>query len=213
MKWGHFAHVTRCAFLALVLAGTFGHAWAQSASNGMVALRIDAGRAARDQVELHIGSCIAREFPPPPALGTAAPAGALRDALFPWLEPGVLPVYADEIAALLATSRVANKLEALGVRYLLTFSARAVDKDVVPALVSLQQLGWYGLQREDVIYGLDFIIWDARNKSVLDARHTEWKRAIGVLGVGLPIPFVYSTKAEACDAVMDAVRSAVATER
>lgn len=195
--------------LALVLIGVFAGAWAKPGTDGVVALRSNAGRASKDQVELRVARCIAPEFPPPLALGVEAPAGALRDALFPWLDPSVLPRQPEVLAALLATKPIADKLDALGVRYLVNFMARSLGREERNALAAIPYLGAYGIYQDDVLYGLDITVWDAREKRMLDAGHTEWKRTLGVLGVVLPIPFRYTTEAQACDVLLAAVREII----
>jgi hypothetical protein len=47
----------------------------------------------------------------------------LRDALFPWLEPGVVPQTTEGLSVLLAQSAVQQRLATLGVGWLVVFTA------------------------------------------------------------------------------------------
>lgn len=171
-----------------------------------VVLRIDAGLSAGDSHEIQLTACIAPVVPSP-----APAAGALRDALFPWFDPGVLPEQPDAIAALLSRPAVQARLAALDVGRLLLYAVRdgGHDKTDRLACTAGPSGACIGLYRERQLLVIDAALWDVATQRPLDQRTDEVKRSGGVVGALLPIPFFTSNEAQVCRQLRDFVAAAL----
>jgi hypothetical protein len=182
-------------------------------ADAIVALRIDAGRPHEDRIEARFARCIADAFPPPAALRSDAPAAALRDALFPWLDPGVAPTGAEEFAALLETRLVRERLNAIGVRYLVVLAGGPAGSHTTDALAMVPYGGFWGILKERQEYALQASVWDIQSRTIVGVGQGSWSRAIGMVGVFLPVPLYYSTEAQTCDEMVKSVRQAIQGNR
>lgn len=182
-------------------------------AQAVVALRIDAGRPHDDWIETRFARCIADAFPPPSALRRDAPAAALRDALFPWLDPGVAPTTAEEFANLLETRLVRERLNALGVRYFVVLTGGPAGKQSTDAFAMVPYWGFWGILQERQDYALRASIWDIHSRTIAGTGHGSWSQAIGMVGIFLPVPFYYSTEAQACDEMVRSVRKVIEVNR
>lgn len=166
-------------------------------------LRMDAGLAAGDRHEQRVTDCLADHAPPLPAHPEATPATVVRDALFPWFDPGVLPMQPDAVAALLARPAVADRLANLDIGRLLLYSLRELDPDRVDRLVCTTGPAGVciGLYRETRRYIVDATLWDVASHRLLDRQAPEAQQTKGVVGALLPIPFITSNESEVCAAL------------
>jgi hypothetical protein len=169
--------------------------------NAVVALRVDAGRPTEDRVEHWLARCVAAKFGSPGALGGESPAGSLRDALFPWLDRGIAPKSAAELAGLLETGVVRERLKDLRIRYLAIF-ARGFpgtgpmgDPRIVPSETFWGLREWHG-------HSLYAAIWDLRERRIAGAGHAHWSPE-GQLSAAIgPQAFLYfGNQTETCDEV------------
>jgi hypothetical protein len=151
--------------------------------------------------------CIANAFPPPPALGRDAPAGALRDALFPWLEPGLAPTSATKFAAFLESSMVRERLDALSVRYVVLLSGKYATTKETYAMFPVG--GFWGVIQERKDFGITAAIWDINSQTIAGTGQGAWSRTLGMVGVLLPVPYYFSTESQACDEIVNSVRTAI----
>jgi hypothetical protein len=184
---------------------------AVAAGRHAVVLRIDAGLSAGDSHEAWLTDCIAATAPPPPLAAGRTPAAALRDALFPWFDPGVLPEQPEAIAALLERPAVRARLAELDVGLLLLYSLRDGGHDTTNKLVCTSGAAGMciGLYRETQLLVVDAALWDVAARRPLDRRSDEVKRSGGMVGALLPIPFFTSNASQVCQQLRDFVAATV----
>lgn len=195
--WGDAAHV--------------GQPVAAASPGATVTLRLDADQARGDALEREITECVAAVAPPPSTLQGSgdAPAAALRDALFPWLEPGVVPLQAEALAAMLARPAVRERLLGLGIGRLLlltTTDAVRVDVDQLGCLGGFAAAVCIGRLEQTERYALGATLWEVASASPLGSREAAVSRTTGAVGVLLPIPYVTSNRAETCEQLRALVR-------
>ena len=175
----------------------------------VVALRIDAGRPRDDSIEKHFVGCIASAFSPPPALGHDQPSAALRNALFPWLDPGVAPATAEAFSELLDRPMVRERLRALGVHFVVTLVGGEQGHEPTDAMLWLPGAGgFWGVSQEVTKYSLAVSVWDVRSRTLVGSSQAGWSRTIGAVGLWLPVPYYHSTASAACDEVVKLIRTA-----
>lgn len=183
---------------------------------GAVVLRVDAGLPADDGIERRVASCLEPEVRPPPALAVPKPAGALRDALFPWLEPGVAPQAAPDIAVLLGTPRIHDRLTELGVSHLVLLSARDAERAETRGLGCFGGFGagaCFGVYEDKSGYVVELAVWDAAGRRLLGEGSADFTRRLGVLGLGLPIPYTTSNWSQSCEHMRAVVRNALSAAK
>ncbi|MCK7491529.1 MAG: hypothetical protein MZW92_07390 [Comamonadaceae bacterium] len=157
--------------------------------------------------------CLADTFPPPPSLGRDSPAAALRDALFPWLDPGIAPTATEEFSALLETRLVRERLSALGVRYIVVLQGGAVGSVSTDDVFAVPYVGFFGSAKYQRHFSLNAAIWDVGERSVLGSGRAGWSTTLGMAAVFLPLPFYSSTESQACSEIVKAVREAIGERR
>lgn len=183
---------------------------------GVLVLRLDAGLAHDDGIERRIAACLAEATPPPRPLDGKQPAGALRDALFPWLDPGVAPGRKEEIETLLGLPRVRDRLASLGASHLVLFTVRDAarsKKDNMGCFGGLGAAACFGIYEEKNSYVTEMAVWDTFARRPVGEGQSEVTRAVGFIGALLPIPYFSSNEEQACTQMRNLVRGAVGSQR
>lgn len=180
-----------------------------SHAQGIVAFRIDAGRPHDDRIETRFARCIADAFPPPGAFSRDSPAAALRDAMFPWLDPEVVPITEEDFARLLETALVRERLENMGIRYLVVLTAMSTGRQSKDAMAMIPYGGFWGMLEERQGYAVRASVWDVSTRTVAGSGFVSWSVKVGAAGIFLPVPFYSSGEATACDEIVTVVRGAI----
>jgi hypothetical protein len=183
------------------------------AQDGVAVLRIDATSSHDDKLEATLGRCIATAFPSPPALGRDAPAAALRDALFPWFDPGVAPTTAAEVGALLEQRLVRERLNILGIRYLILFSGGTFSTSQTSDVGVLPYAGIWGSWSNRMSFRLAAAIWDVKYQAAVGIGQLAWSQGQDGVWLGLfPVFRSSSTESQACEQIVELVRGAIRSE-
>lgn len=183
-----------------------------SNASGVGILRLDAGLVHDDGIERRVGACISHAVTLPATLAGERPGAALRDALFPWLDPGVAPSDADGVRALLDRPVVRARLGAFGIDRLVLFTARDVDareRKNMYCAAGYNAGACFGLYELRTGYAVDITVWDVDRREPLAMERTEVLRKFGAVGILLPIPYFSSNETEACAQMQKYVRGAL----
>jgi len=203
----------RCIVLALSATALHAALLPSVHAQGLVALNVDAGHPHDDETEIRFARCFADAFSPPPALGRDAPAAALRDALFPWLEPGLVPTTAEAFSALLETKLVRERLSALGVRYIVVLQGGATGSVSTGEIYGIPYAGFFGSMKERHHYSLNAAVWDVGERSMRGSGRAGWSTTFGMVAFVFPLPVYSSTESQACNEIVKAVREAIGERR
>jgi hypothetical protein len=179
---------------------------------GVAVVRLDAGMPQGDGIERRLVQCLSAVAPAPAALAGEEPAARLRDALFPWLDPGVAPRDAEGLEALLGRRAVRERLATLGVGRLVVATARDVEPRKTENLfcaAGFNAGACFGFYEHRTGYAIDLALWDVATRQPVDTGRARVETDVGVVGVLLPIPFWTTTAAEACTAMQAFVRAAL----
>ena len=175
-------------------------------------MRLDAGIARDDGIERRVGGCVSRAVAAPESLAGEQSGARLRDALFPWLDPGVAPTDTDGVRMLLGRPTVRARLAALGVGKLVLFTARDVEgreKNKMYCAAGYNAGACFGIYESRTGYAVDLAVWDVARRELLGTDRAEVTQTLGAVGVLVPIPFFSSTAAEACAQMQRYVRRAL----
>jgi len=132
------------------------------------------------------------------------------DALFPWFEPSTAPANADGLKSLLARPGVVDRLEQIGVRYVVwldgstrkTDSGGSVACAVGPGGGGCFGVGWWEKQS-----GYVASVWDLRNGAELGSVSTDVTGTSVLIGAVAPIPIITPVQRTACNRLADQLRS------
>lgn len=181
-------------------------------ARGVVAVRLDAGLARDDGIEKRVGTCLRSIIPPSSFASAEQPGAELRDALFPWMEPGVAPRNTEEAGRFLAQPAIKGRLLEHGVGFLALFTANDVRGKETNNMFCAGGFGagaCFGLYERRSGYELDLSVWNVASGTLAAATQTELTTKIGAVGVLLPIPYYATNATETCQQMQSFVREAI----
>jgi len=132
------------------------------------------------------------------------------DALFPWFEPSTAPANAAGLKTLLERPGVAERLEEIGVRYVVwldgstrkTDSGGSVSCVIGPGGGGCIGLGWWEKQSDYVAS-----VWDMRSAAEIGSVSTDVSGTSVLIGAVAPIPIITPVRSTACGRLADQLRS------
>jgi hypothetical protein len=124
-----------------------------------------------------------------------------RDALFPWFEPRTAPAKTSDLPELMATPVLAERLQEIGLRYLVWIDGSTVRTDSGGSMtcsVTTAGAGCFGFLSWENDSSYEATVWDVRNGNAVgrvssDAVGTSYMPAIVV-----PLPFIARVQNSAC---------------
>jgi len=132
------------------------------------------------------------------------------DALFPWFEPSTAPANVAGMKTLLERPGVAERLEQIGVRYVVwlegntrkTDSGGSVACAASPGGAGCFGVGWWEKQS-----GYVASVWDLQSASELGSVSTDVTGTSVLIGAIAPIPIITPVQRTACNRLADQLRS------
>ena len=136
--------------------------------------------------------------------------GEFVDALYPWLEPSTAPANADGLSALLARPGVGERVNAMGVRYIIwidgvtkkTDGGGSVACGAGPGGAGCIGLGWWEKQSD-----YQATVWDLRDKIGVGDVTTAVSGTSVFIGAIAPIPIIMPVQNTACDRMAAQLKS------
>jgi hypothetical protein len=137
------------------------------------------------------------------------------DALFPWFEPSTAPAHVAGLRLLLERPGVTERLEQIGVRYVvwLDGSTRKTDGGgafscaIGPGAAGCIGLGWWEKQS-----GYVASVWDLRTGMELGSVSADVSGTSVLIGAVAPIPIITPVQRTACNRLAGQLRSFLAGE-
>jgi len=132
------------------------------------------------------------------------------DALFPWFEPSTAPANVAGLKVLLDRPGVAERLEQIGVRYVVwldgntrkTDSGGSIACAAGPGGAGCFGLGWWEKQS-----GYVASVWDLSSGAELGSVSTDVTGTSVLIGAVAPIPIITPVQRTACSRLADQLRS------
>jgi hypothetical protein len=133
-----------------------------------------------------------------------------QNTMFPWFEPSVAPVRAENVASLLDRPKVSRRLEETGVRYVVWLDGNTRKTDgggsiacgAAPGMVGCIGFGWWEKQSD-----YQATIWDLKSAKSAGSVSTNVTGTSAILGVVVPLPFVARVQNTACDRMAGQLRT------
>lgn len=131
------------------------------------------------------------------------------DALYPWLEPSTAPTSPKSFKAFLARPGVAERVDAMGVRYIVWVDGTTEKTDgggsiacaAGPGGAGCLGLGWWEKQSDYTA-----VVWDLHRGVNAGTVTTEVKGTSVIIGAIAPIPLIAPVQSTACDRLAGQLR-------
>lgn len=132
------------------------------------------------------------------------------DAFYPWLEPSTAPVNPQGFSKFLSRPGVAERVTALGVRFIVwvdgvtqkTDGGGSIACAVGPGGAGCLGLGWWEKQSD-----YEATVWDLRAGVSAGTVSTDVKGTSVMIGAVAPIPIISPVQSTACDRLAGQLRS------
>jgi hypothetical protein len=168
------------------------------------------GRPGIGETELDFISCVSEHLGSGSDKVNVIDEEAFADALFPWFEPRTAPANTSDLPELLAVPALADRLNELGLRYLVWIRGATKRTDSAGTLtcsVSPAGAGCFGFLTWEKDSSYEASVWDVKNgtsagKLSSDAVGTSYMPALIV-----PLPFIAPVRSSACSGLADQLRS------
>lgn len=133
-----------------------------------------------------------------------------QNTMFPWFEPSVAPVRAENVAALLERPKVSRRLEETGVRYVIWVDGNTRRTDgggslacgAAPGMIGCIGLGWWEKQSD-----YQATVWDLKSAKSAGSVSTNVTGTSAIVGVVVPLPFIARVQNTACDRLAGQLRT------
>ncbi len=133
-----------------------------------------------------------------------------QDTMYPWFEPSVAPVRAENVALLLERPKVSRRLGETGVRYIVWLDGNTRKTDgggslacgAAPGIAGCIGFGWWEKQSD-----YQATVWDLKSSKSAGSVSTNVTGTSAILGLMVPLPFVARVQATACDRMAGQLRT------
>ncbi len=143
------------------------------------------------------------------------PRGEFVDSLFPWFEPRTAPSETKGLARLMERPGVADKIEDLGVRYIIWLDG---DTEKVAGGGSLSCAagpgggGCFGFAWWQNESDYDAYVWDLRGLESAGMVSADFSGTSFLPALVVPIPLIARTQAKACKGLAEQLRAFIVAE-
>jgi hypothetical protein len=140
------------------------------------------------------------------------PQRAIRDALFPLLEPATAPETEEEFAAFLSREDVRRRLSSRGLRYLVAFAGDTMRPDWKGGILCWAGYtggGCLGFAWQDETTALSATVWSLADASVAQREDAKAEGTSVVPAFLLPVPILAHTRQSACNELGSRVALAI----
>ncbi|MFO1406205.1 MAG: hypothetical protein U1F08_01595 [Steroidobacteraceae bacterium] len=133
-----------------------------------------------------------------------------QDALYPWFEPSTAPANASGLKVLLQRPGITERLQQIGVRYVVWLDGNTVRKDgggsvtcaIGPGVPACLGLGWWDKEADYVA-----TVWDLQTATEIGEVNTDVTGTSVFIGAVAPIPIIVPVQGKACDRMSEQLRS------
>jgi hypothetical protein len=129
------------------------------------------------------------------------------DALYPWLEPSTAPANAQGFAAFLARPGVAERVNEMGVRYIVWIDGVTQKTDGGGSIACAAGAGCLGLGWWEKSSDYEATVWDLRQGVTVGTLSTDVKGTSVMIGAIAPIPLIAPVQSTACDRLATQLKS------
>jgi hypothetical protein len=169
----------------------------------------------RDETEHAFVSCVSRNVSSGSSRVAVIDENTLRDALFPWFEPRTAPANAGDLTDLVSLPILSERLEQLGLRYLVWIDGDTDRTDAGGSLtcsVTAAGAGCFGFLTWENDSSYEASVWDIRNGTSAGRISSEAVGTSYMPAVIVPLPFIARVRANACSRLADQLKTFLAAD-
>jgi hypothetical protein len=172
-------------------------------------------RPSQDETEDQFVKCISKNMSGGKHKLHVVAEQEFRDAMFPWFEPRTAPVNAADLPELIAQPELADRLESLGLRYLIWVQGDTDRTDSSGSLtcsVTATGAGCFGFLTWEMDAGYEAQVWDVRSGNLAGRVSSEAVGTSYMPAVVVPLPFIAPVRSSACSSLAQQLKSFVLNE-
>ncbi len=172
-------------------------------------------RPTQEETEAKFVNCISKNMSGGKQRVNVVAEQEFRDALFPWFEPRTAPANASDLPELISQPELAERLESLGLRYLIWVQGDTDRTDSAGSLtcsVTATGAGCFGFLTWEMDAGYEAQVWDVRSGSLAGRVSSEAVGTSYMPAVVVPLPFIAPVRSSACSSLAQQLKSFVLNE-
>ncbi len=172
-------------------------------------------RPTQDETEAKFVNCISKNMGGGKQRVNVVAEQEFRDALFPWFEPRTAPANASDLPELISQPELAERLESLGLRYLIWVQGDTDRTDSAGSLtcsVTATGAGCFGFLTWEMDAGYEAQVWDVRSGNLAGRVSSEAVGTSYMPAVVVPLPFIAPVRSSACSSLAQQLKSFVLNE-
>ncbi len=130
--------------------------------------------------------------------------------LYPWFEPRTAPLRLGRLEALMEESLVADRIRALGVRYMIWVDGNTETSDSdgsISCAIGPGGGGCFGFATWEKVSDYEAVVWDVKQLADMGRVRVDAKGSSYLLGVVAPVPIIARVQGEACDGIGNQLRA------
>jgi hypothetical protein len=138
------------------------------------------------------------------------PEQQFLDSFYPWFEPRVAPLKLKRMGAMLNDPLIAERINSLGIRYLIWVDGRTETTDKSGSLscaLTPGGGGCFGFTTWDKTSNYEATVWDLKQLDEEGRVKVSTEGSSYVLAVVAPIPFIAQVQGAACAGIGDRLKS------
>ena len=172
-------------------------------------------RPSQEETEAKFVNCISKNMRGGKQRVNVVAEQDFRDALFPWFEPRTAPANASDLPELISQPELAERLESLGLRYLIWVQGDTDRTDSAGSLtcsVTATGAGCFGFLTWEMDAGYEAQVWDIRSGNLAGRVSSEAVGTSYMPAVVVPLPFIAPVRSSACSSLAQQLKSFVMNE-
>ena len=172
-------------------------------------------RPSQEETEAKFVDCISKNMGGGKQRVNVVAEQEFRDALFPWFEPRTAPSNASDLPELISQPELAERLESLGLRYLIWVQGDTDRTDSAGSLtcsVTATGAGCFGFLTWEMDAGYEAQVWDVRSGTLAGRVSSEAVGTSYMPAVVVPLPFIAPVRSSACSSLAQQLKSFVLNE-
>jgi len=135
---------------------------------------------------------------------------AFRDAVFPWFEPRTAPANTRDLPEIMSTPVVADRLQELGLRYLIWIDGSTVRTDSAGSMtcsVTATGGGCFGFLTWENDSSYEAIVWDVRSSQAVGRVSSDAIGTSYIPAVVVPVPLIARVQNSACASLSNQLKT------
>ncbi len=167
-------------------------------------------RPTADETEMNFVGCVSAKMARGGNRMNVVSELEFRDALFPWFEPRTAPANTTDLPELMSTPVLADRLQELGLRYLIWIDGSTVRTDSAGSMtcsITATGAGCFGFLTWENDSSYEATVWDVRNGNAVGRISTDAIGTSYIPAVVVPVPLIARVQNSACNSLSNQLKT------